>query len=139
MNRIASSLVTVVLATAAFGGGKDQAPAEPVYDVKTEVQIDAAVSGVKEVSTGALKGVFLSVKSKSETMEIYLGPADFVKMFDVKFKNGDEVVVTGSKIKFEERDVVLAREVEIGKIILRLRDQKGTPNWLWLKQIPTGL
>jgi len=51
--------------------------------------------------------------------------------FDVLFKNGAEVKAVGSKVKFENKDIVLAREVRTGRDTLTLRDAKGSPQWLW--------
>ena len=47
------------------------------------------------------------------------------------FAKGDEIALTGSKVKLEEANLVLAREVEKGDDMLILRDGKGAPVWNW--------
>jgi hypothetical protein len=133
MKLIAGSLLTMLLG---FAGS----PA-PVYDAKTEVGFIGNVSGVRETSKGELKGVYLTVKTKNEEFDVYLGPSMFVDIFGVNFKKGAEVTFTGSKVKFEDQDLILAREVHIDNTVLILRDAKGIPQWLWMlkRDVPTGL
>jgi hypothetical protein len=47
----------------------------------------------------------------------------------VSFGKGDEIALTGSKIKWGESDLILAREVVKGTDTLVLRDAKGNPVW----------
>jgi hypothetical protein len=44
---------------------------------------------------------------------------------------GDEVNLTGSKVKQDGSDLILAREVSKGSDTLVLRDDKGKPVWDW--------
>jgi hypothetical protein len=46
---------------------------------------------------------------------------------------GDEVSLTGSKVKQDGADMILAREVVKGNDTLVLRDDKGKPVWNWHK------
>jgi len=141
MIRMRSALVTFLLfVPGVFAGGKDPAAAGPAYDSKTEIQFQGSVTEVRQVSSGALTGTFLTVKSKSESVDLYLGPPEFIKLFNMQFKDGDAVEVIGSKVKFDGADLVLGREVRLGKTTLVLRDAKGSPNWLWMsKGFPSGL
>jgi hypothetical protein len=45
------------------------------------------------------------------------------------FSKGDEIALTGSKVKQEGADLILAREVVKGTDTLLLRDDKGRPVW----------
>jgi hypothetical protein len=49
----------------------------------------------------------------------------------VSFRKGDEIALTGSKVKQGEADLVLVREVVKGADTLVLRDEKGNPIWSW--------
>jgi hypothetical protein len=49
----------------------------------------------------------------------------------VAFSKGDEITVTGSKVKQGEKDTVLAKQAEKGNDTLVLRDDKGNPVWAW--------
>jgi hypothetical protein len=52
----------------------------------------------------------------------------------VGFSKGDEIAVTGSKVKQDGADLVLAREVVKGNVTLVLRDDKGNPVWTWQRK-----
>jgi len=47
----------------------------------------------------------------------------------VSFKAGDEIQVTGSKVKQGDEDLILAREVVKGGDTLTLRFKDGKPAW----------
>ena len=49
----------------------------------------------------------------------------------VSFNKGDEISLTGSKVKHGETDLMLAREVVRGNDTVVLRDEKGNPVWSW--------
>ena len=124
-----------------FGGSNGEKKTGPVYDTTTVMEVIGTVAEVKEVPAGnAMEGIHLTVKVKGEALDIYVGPAEFVKMFDVKFKKDDDVQVVGSKAKFEGADVLLSQEVRVGHTALVVREKDGTPYWKYfLKTIPTGL
>jgi hypothetical protein len=118
--------------------GKDPvAPPEPVYDTATVITMAATVTETRLVPENQpLAGLHLMLRSGSEILDCYVGPSDFVKMFDVVFSKGNEIEVIGSKVKFNGWAVVLAREVRRGRINLLLRDKRGVPFWNYLVNPP---
>jgi DNA/RNA endonuclease YhcR with UshA esterase domain len=105
----------------------------PKYDVAKEVTIKGTVEDIKEVPNPKRQiGVYLMVKSGGETVEVRLCPNSFLKEFEVVFKKGDPLTITGSKVRVDDKDVILAREIESGNTKLVLRDQQGAPAWTWL-------
>lgn len=105
----------------------------PKYDVAKEVTVKGTVDEVKEVPNpkGQI-GIYLMVKSGADTLEVRLCPNSFLKEFEVAFKKGDQLTITGSKVKVDEKDVILAREIEFGNNKITLRDKEGVPVWTWL-------
>jgi hypothetical protein len=55
---------------------------------------------------------------------VYLCPKPFSRRHGREFQQGDEIVLTGSKIKQGEADLTVAREVAKGSDTLVLRDAK---------------
>jgi len=112
----------------------------PAYDTAKETDVTVIVADVREVpKADPLGGIHLTVKIKAETIDVYVGPTDFVKIFDVTFNKGQEIEVTGSKVKAGEEGLILAREIQVNRITLELRDKDGTPFWPTGKEpLPTG-
>lgn len=55
----------------------------------------------------------------------------FLDDMGISFKKGDDIALTGSKVKQDAADIILAREIVKGTATLVLRDNKGTPIWNW--------
>ena len=105
----------------------------PKYDPKTEVTINGTVTEVKEIAGPKGKtDIHLMVKSGENIIEVCLCPMAFLKEFEVTFKKGDQLVITGSKLKMGDQEVVLAREIEQGDNKIVMRDKEGAPAWTWL-------
>jgi len=106
-----------------------QGPSSPKYDVQTETKIKGTVEDVR-LPPGAKEIVYLLMRSGPDAaVEIYLCPKAFLNDMGVTFAKGDQIVVTGSKVKQGDADIILAREVVKGTDTLVLRDDKGKPVW----------
>jgi len=101
------------------------------YDTKAEVKLKGTVEDVKQSSDTADKSTVLIVNTSTTKVEVYLCPRAFLESMSMDFKNGDEVEVSGSKIKHGDGEIVLAREVVKGTDTLTLREVNGTPLWRW--------
>jgi len=115
--------------------GQAQAEPEPRYDASSPFDTMTVVVEQREVPRGnPLNGIHLTVrlesaKENSETIDVYLGPAAYLKDFDVTFEKGDRVQVTGSKVKYAGAPLVLARQVRRDSTTIYLRDEHGVPYW----------
>lgn len=124
-------LALAVAASSAFGQGQS---GHPKYDSTTEAKFKVTVQDLKLPAKGSEKeAAHLLVKSGEDTIDIYLCPKAFLDDMGANFAKGDEVTVTGSKIKQDGADLILAREVVKGADTLMLRDDKGKPVWTWHK------
>jgi hypothetical protein len=104
----------------------------PKYDLHTEMKSKGVVDEVKVISLGTRKDITeLIIKSGDDRIHIYVCPKPFQEEMGITFTKGDEVAVTGSKIKQETSDVILAREMVKGSDTLMFRDNKGNPVWDW--------
>jgi hypothetical protein len=108
------------------------AQAAPKYDTATEAKFKGTVEDLKLPPKGKEKDIaYLTIKSGTDTFDIYLCPKSFMDDMGVIFAKGDEIAFTGSKVKQGDADMVLAREVVKGTDTLVLRDDKGNPVWNW--------
>lgn len=102
--------------------------AGPKYDAQTETKMKATVEEVK-LPASKKEVARLLVKTGADTADVYLCPKSFLDDMGVSFSKGDEIVLTGSKVKLGEADLILARQVVKGTDTLVLRDDKGNPVW----------
>ncbi len=129
-----SLLLLVLAVSTALAQKNNSTPAvAPKYDVSKEIKLKGSVEEVKEVpgAKGEI-GVELMVKTGTEVVNVRLCPNGVLKEFEVSFAKGDQVEITGARVKVDETDVVLAREIVSGNSTLVLRDKRGAPVWTWL-------
>lgn len=104
----------------------------PKYDHQTETKTKGIVEEVNLLTLGTRKDFTeLIVKSGDDKLHIYLCPKPFEEEMGISFKKGDEIAVTGSKVKQEAAEVILARELVRGTDTIMFRDDKGKPVWSW--------
>jgi hypothetical protein len=102
----------------------------PKYDLQTETKTKGTVEEIKIFSLGNRKDYTeLLVKDGAGTLQIYVSPQPFEDEMGITFAKGDEIAVTGSKVKQEDAEVILAREIIKGTDTLTFRDSKGKPVW----------
>ena len=101
------------------------------YDPKTEVTVKGTVEEVQERQAGGMRsaGIHLVLKTDSGNYDVHVGPAFFLKDHNYTFAKGDQLEVTGSKIKISGADALIAREIKKGSEIMTLRDAQGIPLW----------
>jgi hypothetical protein len=88
------------------------------------------IDEVNQLSVGTRKDFTeLIIKSGDDKLRIYVSPKPFQDEIGVSFTKGDRVAVTGSKVKQDASEVILARELVKGSDTLMFRDNKGNPVW----------
>lgn len=123
--------LTVVLAFPVLAQ-KAAKPNQPKYDLQTEIKIKGTILDVKLPPKGSEKEiVHLLVKNGADTADIYLCPKSFMDDMGMEFAKGDDVAITGSKVKYDEVELILVREIVKKNDTFALRDAKGEPVWDW--------
>jgi len=119
-------LVPLSFAQQGMGGGRGMSR----YDPSTEVTVKGTVDKVSQ-PTGprGWPGTHVALKTATETLDVHLGPADFLAEKKFEIAAGDQVEVIGSKVKYNGADAILAREIKKGDSNLILRDAQGIPLW----------
>jgi hypothetical protein len=115
------------LATLAY----PQAP--PKYDAATETTLKGTVSELKLIPATGKANAYVLTKTgpdkDKDVIQIFLCPKKFLDDMGITFKADDAIQVTGSKVKQDGADLILAREVVKGGETLTLRFQDGKPAW----------
>ena len=130
-------VVLLVVSTLALIGGTTYSqrrgghgPGMPKYDTATEVTLKGTVTKVEShVGRMGWNGTHLLVNFDSETLSVHVGPSNYLTQQGFSFTAGEQVEVTGSRIKFEGSDVLIAREIKQGDRLLTLRNSQGIPVW----------
>lgn len=106
------------------------AQTSPKYDPGTETTLKITVAEMKLVPPSGAKPVaYLVPKASDNSVQIFLCPKKFLDDLGIAFKADDAIQVTGSKIKQDGADLILAREVVKGGETLTFRFQDGKPAW----------
>jgi hypothetical protein len=104
----------------------------PKYDLHTEMKTKGIVDEVNLLPLGTRKDITeLIIKAGDDKVHIYVCPKSFQEEMGISFGKVDEIAVTGSKVKQQAFDVILARELVKGTDTLLFRDDKGNPVWDW--------
>ena len=120
--------VVGVLTTAVFS----QAP--PKYDRATETTLKGTVEELKLVPpSGGKPLAYLLTKTgpdkSKDTVEVFLCPKSFLDELGIAFKADESIQITGSKVKQDGADLILAREMVKSGETLTFRFQDGKPAW----------
>ena len=126
--RVVQFASIALVATCAFS----QAP--PKYDPATETAVKGTVQELKLVPpTGAKSIAYLMTKTgpdkEKDTVQIFLCPKSFLDQMGITFKADEAIQVTGSKVKQDGADLILAREMLKGGETLTFRFPDGKPAW----------
>jgi hypothetical protein len=104
----------------------------PKYDPSSEAKFKGTIEELKLPPSGKEKEIaHLLIKNADGTVDLYLCPKSFMDDMGMTFNKGEELVITGSKVKQGDSEMVLARQVVRGAETLVLRDDKGNPVWVW--------
>lgn len=104
----------------------------PKYDLQTETKTDGVIDEVNLLSVGKRKDFTeLIIKRGDDKLHIYVCPKPFQDEVGLSLSKGDRVEVTGSKVKQDAAEVILARQLVKGTDTLMFRDDKGNPVWDW--------
>jgi DNA/RNA endonuclease YhcR with UshA esterase domain len=123
---IFSLSATFVSAQRQAGQGKGV----PRYDPAAEATVTGVIQEVRQVTgRAAWGGTHLTLDTGAGPLDVHVGPTWFLAKQSFTFAKGDQIEVTGSKVKYEGADALIAREIKRGEQVLTLRDAQGIPVW----------
>ena len=101
-----------------------------MYDSTTETTVSGIVEEVQNVSgTRGWHGIHLQLKTADEVLDAHIGPSWFLAQKKFEISKGDQVEVTGSKLRLDNVDTLIARTIKKGDSQLTLRNEQGIPAW----------
>ncbi|MBW4043685.1 hypothetical protein [Acidipila rosea] len=126
-------LAMVILAPAMYVGAQTtDTPTRRslMYNTATETTVSGTIEAVNQV-TGrrGWNGTHLQLKTAEGVMDVHVGPSWFLTQKKFELAKGDQVEITGSKVKFNDADALIARTIKKGESELTLRNAQGIPAW----------
>jgi hypothetical protein len=111
---------------------KPTAPSVPKYDKSAEAVFKGTVDEVRDrqcpVSGGM--GSHLELKqADASVIEVHLALTKFVRQYELVFKKGDVIEVTGVKVKLDGVETIFARKIQRSDDEFLFRDNDGKPLW----------
>jgi hypothetical protein len=102
-----------------------------IYNPASVVSMRGKVVKIEKSSPdeGMGDGIHILMATNKEQIEVRLGPSWYVENQDIRFRPGDKIDVTGSRIWSSRNPLIIAAEVKKGDRTLRLRDKQGFPIW----------
>jgi len=96
------------------------------YDASAEQIYEGTVGSKGHVVEGLM---YFALRMSGRTLEVQIGPEEFVQHSGFKFKIGEMVTVVGMPLVLNGRDIVLARELTNMTSVFIVRDHDGYPMW----------
>lgn len=102
------------------------------FDPDTVEEVEGRIA---EVSTDSDKhdksrGQVLILETvNGKVIPVHLGPEWFLSHQKTRYKEGDKIIVIGSRINYQNNDVIIATKIKYGNSKLILRDESGFPRW----------
>ncbi len=100
------------------------------YNTATETTVSGTVEAVHDV-TGrrGWNGMHVQLKTDQGDFDVHVGPSWFLAQKKFQIAKGDQIEVTGSKVRFNNADALIARTIKKGDSALTLRNAQGLPVW----------
>jgi len=129
------SILTLLWAGVSWGqtGPREGEGGGPIslYDPQTVTTISGVVVSLTppQAEAGLPYLAYLTLRTEKEKIKVFLGPSLYVDKLPVKINVLDKIQVTGSKVTWEGKPVILAAEVKKADQVLKLREPDGAPVW----------
>jgi hypothetical protein len=136
MNALRSTLLVALFGAPMLAcGGPGDLPRFNEATIESVSGWVTAVDPFERLERNTRNGVKATLETEDgEVVDVYLGPATFLDHHGFIIERGDQLHVTGSKIRHEGRDAIIATVVSEDGDRLKLRDADGRPAWRGLKR-----
>lgn len=114
-----------------LAGCYTQPRSEKLFNPDAVVVVTGTIEKIEQVTPkdGKDQIYFQLRQSKGHTLTVWVGPAWYYDNQNIQFKKGEEVTVTGSMANVDEKDLLVASEIDRDGLILRMRGDDGNPVW----------
>ncbi len=127
----AAAVIALALPIASFAQRPMRGGYGGLYDVQSVQTVSGEVMSVEKIAYGrrGYYGVHLLLKSAEGDLSVHLGPSWFIDRQPMKIEPHDVIEVTGSRVIYAGKPVLIAAQVRKGDESLKLRTADGLPLW----------
>ena len=102
-----------------------------LYDTQTVETLRGTIIAIEKVAYHGRRGygIHLLLKTSAGEVSVHLGPSGFIARQHLKLAPREMIEVTGSRVTYEGRPVLMAAQIRKGHQTMVLRDSRGFPLW----------
>ena len=102
-----------------------------MYDTQTVETLRGTIIAIEKVADHGRRAydVHLRLKTSAGEVSVHLGPSWFIARQHLKLAPREMIEVTGSRVTYEGRPVLIAAQIRTGHQSMVLRDSRGFPLW----------
>lgn len=129
---IASGVVgaAIVLFVLALMMGVDFRRTQMTYDPAREISAKGVIQGFDEFAcpaSGGELGTHFNLNTGTNVYQIHVAASRLMHKHDIHFTNGQQVEVTGARVRFRGKQGILAKTITAGEQTFYFRHSDGTP------------
>jgi hypothetical protein len=127
---VAGVTVLLVVLLTSIQPRREKAP--PAYNAAAEVTVSGVVAETREFFCPVSddQGLHLVLRTDQGELFVHVGPARFLRAQELKINPGDTLSIIGTRVRYQDQNAFLAREITRGNEVMILRDHQGRPLWL---------
>ena len=101
------------------------------YKPGSEIETRGVITQIDDYycPLGKATATHLMLRTELGDLTVHLGPTTFHRNQQLELAKGQEVKVFGSKVRYQGKDMLIAREITVGNETYLFRDPKGDPLW----------
>lgn len=113
------------------GRGLNQGEMTKLYNTETEMTVEGKIIKVEVADSGygRFPAVIVDLKSKDDTMKVYIAPNWYLTNEKIELKKDQSITVTGSKVTHNDQPLIITRTMKYDGKEITFRDSKGVPAW----------
>ena len=124
-------LFLVTYVSAQPGRGLNRGNITRLYDTSTVETITGKILKIDTVQSGygRFPGILVTLKTEKQETKIYTAPSWYLDEQKIKFNTGDSLSVTGSRVTFQDKPLIITKEFNYHNKKNIIREENGTPVW----------
>jgi hypothetical protein len=124
-------LFLVTQVSAQPGRGLNRGNITQLYDISTVETITGKIAKIDTAQSGygRFPGIILNLKGDKQEINIFAAPVWYLEQEKLQFETGESITVTGSRITFQNKPLIIAKDFDYNKKKSVIRNDNGFPVW----------